>query len=131
VGAAAPAVFLIAGDNAAELDSDSFVEWCADWLDASPTTRTGDTGSSENLRGRLALRLGDLDGTRERLEAGLARAEAEVWPVDIGRSHQALAELATRLGDAERAARHRVEAATHFDSVGAAVFLQQLEATEV
>lgn len=130
MSAAAPAVFLIAGDIAAELDSDSFVEWCASWLDASPTTRTGDTGSSENIRGRLALRLGDLEVARTQLEAGLARAEAAEWPVDIGRLHQALAELTTRLGDTDGAARHRAEAMAQFRNVGAAVFVQQLEATE-
>jgi len=119
-------LFLEGGDVLAELQDETFVAWCRDWLEAQSQHFAGDTGTFANMRGRIALRLGDLDAARGHLEQAVLDATRAGWPVDLGRAHQALAELAAREGDEEGATAHRAEAARRFEAHGAQVFLDQL-----
>lgn len=100
-----------------------------EYLTQGPTVVAGFSGSMNNVRGRIALKLDRLDDAERQLEAALEWTETAGWPVDGGRAHQALADLWTRRGDEQRAASHRVEAAGRFDAHGAEVFLRELNAT--
>ena len=122
-------LFFMAGDVLAEVDDEDFVKWSYDYLVNGPTNLAGYAGSTDNLRGRIALRLDRLDEAGRHLEAALAFTEGAGWPVERGRVHQALAELAERRGQHAEAARHLAEAAALFAHYGADVFLKQVQAS--
>jgi DNA-binding winged helix-turn-helix (wHTH) protein/tetratricopeptide (TPR) repeat protein len=116
------------GDAMPEVAPPERLDAILDYLTNGPTVVAGYAGNMDNVRGRIALKLGQLDEAERYLEPALEWTEAAGWPVDQGRVHQALAELAEQRGHTAEAAHHLEEAASRFREHGAQVFLQQLEA---
>ena len=80
----------------------------------------------DRLRGLLALRLGLLDDANAYFLAGLAMCERERCPIEAGRCHQGLAEVAQRRGDVARASEHLDAAGELFAKHGAKLYLDQV-----
>jgi hypothetical protein len=82
--------------------------------------------SADDLRGRLALRLG-LDAEAERhFERGIDWATAAGFGIDVGRCAMGLAEITDKRGDHGRAMQHLDHASQLFARHGASLYLDEV-----
>lgn len=82
--------------------------------------------SVDHARSALALRLGLVDEAESHFRTELAWAAAEGFPVEVGRAHQGLAEVAERRGDHAPALEHLDAAGELFNRYGAKLYLDQV-----
>ena len=98
-----------------------------DGLREPPVHFGGATHSTDWTRGALALRLAHpLEEAEAHFAVGLATCTRERAPVEAGRCHQGLADVAERRGDLEGAREHLDAAATLFAQYGAKRYLEQV-----
>jgi tetratricopeptide (TPR) repeat protein len=79
-------------------------------------------------RAAVALKLGELDAAERAYAEGLAWCEQQRVPVDAGRCHVGLADIARARGDREAAAAHVRSASAIFETHGARLWLDLLVA---
>ncbi|MBI2760884.1 MAG: hypothetical protein HYX51_05605 [Chloroflexi bacterium] len=79
----------------------------------------------DQLRGALALRLGQLDEAQQHYNTGLAWADREQCPLEAGRCLRGLAEVAVPRGQDAEALPLFDRAITHFTEHGAKLYLDQ------
>jgi len=92
-----------------------------------PIQVTGPLGGSvDRYRGLLALRLGLVDDAETHFRTGLEWCERERCPIEAGRNHQGLAEVAERRGDHALAMQHLDAAGELFAKYGAKLYLDQV-----
>jgi DNA-binding CsgD family transcriptional regulator len=84
--------------------------------------------SNDRARGMLALHLGLLDEAEQHYRAGVEWSGRERCPVELGRCHQGLADVADCRGDPATARKHLNEAVEQFTSIGAKLYLDQVAA---
>jgi class 3 adenylate cyclase len=89
------------------------------------------TQSLDRVRGDLALLTGQVADAAVQFSAGLELCTRERLPVEIGRCHLGLAEVATRRGDTDAALRHLDSAAEALSQTGAKFYLDQVIAKKV
>ncbi|MEE8421253.1 MAG: hypothetical protein V3S31_00585, partial [Dehalococcoidia bacterium] len=83
------------------------------------------------LRGQLALRLDLTDKAEQHFSEGLGWCERERCPIDAGRCHQGLAEVASRRGNSAEAMEHLDAASKVFEQYGAKLYLDQVIAKKL
>ena len=79
----------------------------------------------DHVRGALALRLDLLEEAQQHYRTGLEWAERERCPIEAGRNHQGLAEVAIRQGQTTEALHHLDAAIALFEPHGAKLYLDQ------
>ncbi|MEZ4501029.1 MAG: protein kinase [Dehalococcoidia bacterium] len=77
-------------------------------------------------RGQIALRLDDVVRAEGLLREALTMSDSEDWPLEAGRCHQGLAEVAERRGDHALAMQHLDAAGELFSRHGARLYLDQV-----
>jgi class 3 adenylate cyclase len=82
-------------------------------------------------RGGIALSLGDIEAAEQLFTEALALCERERLPVDVGRCHYGLAEVAEQRGDVPKALQHLDQAAALFQEYGAKLYLDRAIAKKV
>jgi hypothetical protein len=102
-----------------------FAEWCYAEIARGDGRCTGGQ-SVDVLRGHLALRLDLLEDAERHFREGLEWSERERCPVEAGRCHQGLAEVAERRGNHAFAMEHLDVAAELFSRHGAKRYLDQV-----
>jgi DNA-binding CsgD family transcriptional regulator len=85
-------------------------------------------GGLDRIRGTLALRLGKAEDAERWFQLGLEWAEQQSCPVEAGRCHQGLAEVAEHHGRWAEALAHLEAAAALFERHGAKLYLDQVHA---
>lgn len=78
------------------------------------------------IRGFLALRLDLVDEAKRHFHTGLEWCERKRCPVEAGRCHHGLAEVAERRGNHALAMEHLDRAAALFSEHGAKLYLDQV-----
>ncbi len=102
-------------------------EGVMDWIDARLAEQElSPWGILAHSRGLLALRRDRVDEAERHFQSGLATAERERCPIELGRCHQGLAEVAERRGDLEAAREHLDAAGELFAQWGAKRYLDQV-----
>ncbi|MEZ4503460.1 MAG: protein kinase [Dehalococcoidia bacterium] len=93
-----------------------------------PMMRVGRTSGRgfDHIRGNLALRIDFVDEAEQHFRTGLEWCERERCPVEAGRCHQGLAEVAERRGDHALAMQHLDAAGELFSRHGAKLYLDQV-----
>ena len=92
-----------------------------------PLMRASSLGQGmDNVRGQFALRLDLADEAEQHFRTGLEWCERERCPVEAGRCHQGLAEVAERQGDHALATQHLDAAGELFSQHGAKLYLDQV-----
>ena len=94
--------------------------------DASSGIRASQFGGYDRARATWAMALGEFEEAERAARAGLAWAQREHCPVEEGRSHQVLADLLDRRGEAREAAVHLDAAGDLFSTTGARLYLDQV-----
>ena len=84
----------------------------------------------DHIRGALALRLDLVEEAEQHYRTGLEWAEREGVPIELGRCHQGLAEVAVRRGEIAEALEHLDTAAELFERHGAKLYLDQVRARQ-
>ncbi|HEY5625945.1 MAG TPA: protein kinase [Dehalococcoidia bacterium] len=82
-------------------------------------------------RGAIALSLGDVELAEELFAQALALCERERLPIDVGRCHAGLAEVAEHRGDVKKALQHLDQAAEIFQKHSATLYLDRAIAKKV
>lgn len=82
--------------------------------------------SFDVIKGALALSLDLVDEAEQHYRSGLEWCERERCPVEAGRCHQGLAEVAERRGDLDAAREHLDAAGELFSQYGAKLYLDQV-----
>ena len=83
-------------------------------------------GSPDHFRGNLALRLDLVDEAEQHFRTGLEWCERERCPIEAGRCHEGLAEVAERRGALEAAREHLDAAGALFAKHRAKLYLDQV-----
>jgi hypothetical protein len=83
-------------------------------------------GAYDQFRGGIALRLSRVDDAEQHFRTGLEWCEREKCPIEAGRCHQGLAEVAARRGDQALAMQYLDAAGELFAKYGAKLYLDQV-----
>ena len=76
-------------------------------------------------RGSIALSIGDIDGAEREFSEALDLCERERCPIEAGRCHYGLAEVAEQRGETSEALQHLDKAAALFQEHGAKLYLDR------
>ena len=115
------------GDALPALGAIELVDAVYRWITAAPQLRTLPPGYSADVwRGQLALRLELADEAEQHFRTGLDWCERERCPIEAGRAHQGLADVAEQRGDLEPAREHLDAAGALFSQYGAKLYLDQV-----
>ena len=109
-----------------ELTAAADIAWGYDFLNSTPAARMSPQGSIDYLRGFLALLLEREDEAEQHFRTGVEFCERERCPVEAGRCHQGLAEVAERRGDLDAVREHLDAAGELFAQWGAKRYLDQV-----
>ena len=118
----------VVDDVLAELGDDEIVSLTYSRLVTLAHYRLGGMTGLDHLRGDLALRLELVDESARWYQTGLAWAERERCPVEIGRNLQGLAAVAEHRGDVPGALAYLDRAAIPFEKHGTKLYLAQVGA---
>ena len=131
-GRRAAATLSLLDDCLPALADDAAARTAYETLVALSAWRAGLIGRAfGHMRGDLALRLDRVDEAEVHYRTGLEWAERERCPVEAGRNHQGLAEVAARRDDREAAREHLDAALELFQQHGAKLYLDQVIAKKL
>ncbi|MEZ4552288.1 MAG: protein kinase [Dehalococcoidia bacterium] len=121
------AIAEIDGALASLLDVETAQTWLAELVSGAPARLVAYSARSLDLvRGFLAIRLNRVDEAHAHFRTGLEWCERAGCPVEAGRCHQGLAEVAERRGDHALAMQHLDAAGELFGHHGAKLYLDRV-----
>jgi hypothetical protein len=118
--------FLNVGDALLRFGSSDLVRRVYDWFAPDVRLITALAASADAYRGFLALRLDLTDEADQHFAAAVEWCTREGCPIELGRAHQGLAEVADLRGDADTAHAHLDTAGELFSRHDAHLYLERV-----